>query len=148
MDRKQKQLWIACLLLAVVIVVWIPNCSGGSRKSRSAGPTPDGFQGTGFAPVSVSDFGQAEGKGSSEGWGRNPFMKAEPGQSATPAPTAIFPTQSLSLNGILWDPNTPLAIIDNETVGLGDSLDGWEVVEIQKTKVILSNGKDQKILKL
>ena len=41
------------------------------------------------------------------------------------------------LIGILWDATHPLAMIGEETVGVGDSVDGWSVVQIQQSGLII-----------
>ncbi len=63
-------------------------------------------------------------------WTRDPFSNAgEPGGS------------SLSLVGILWDPQKPLAIINGDTVAVGESVDGFLVTAIRPNGVTLSDGK-------
>lgn len=54
----------------------------------------------------------------------------------------------LTLEGILWDPQSPLAIINDNIVGKGDKIEGAEVVEIKEDRVILRYGKEQSILRL
>lgn len=55
--------------------------------------------------------------------------------------------QEIQLQGILWDPQAPTAIVNNRVVGQGDSLGRWEVVEIQKTQVVLSDGSTTRTLR-
>ena len=45
------------------------------------------------------------------------------------------------LQGISWDEEQPLAIIDGVIVGVGDRVSGREVVKIEKDRVILDDGE-------
>lgn len=54
----------------------------------------------------------------------------------------------LSLEGIFWDPASPMAIINDKIVGEGDKIEGAEVVEIKEDRVILRYGEEQSILRL
>jgi hypothetical protein len=45
-----------------------------------------------------------------------------------------------SLNGILWDETSPMAIIDAEVVKVGDNVGENTVVEIKPDSVLLSDG--------
>ena len=50
---------------------------------------------------------------------------------------------SLILNGIIWVPEKPRAIINGRRVTAGAEIDGAKVVEIRKKEVtILSNGQE------
>lgn len=62
-------------------------------------------------------------------WGRDPFTL----QSINASGRAI-------LNGIIWDIERPLSIINNEIVKIGDKIAGNTVIDIKQDKVILNNG--------
>lgn len=64
-------------------------------------------------------------------WGRNPFTLM--GGSERSA-------SGLSLTGILWDPKTPQAIINDTVVGVGDRISDQTVTEIDSDKVVLNDG--------
>lgn len=64
-------------------------------------------------------------------WGKNPFLPKE---------VHTMPLTSLTLNGIVWDEDTPKAIINGEIVGVGDILGENRVVDIKPDKVILNDG--------
>ncbi len=81
-----------------------------------------------------------------EEWGESPFLI----DRNAPRSTEIPPNsaeQEIRLQGILWDPQAPTAIVNNRVVGQGDSLGRWEVVEIQKTQVVLSDGSTTRTLR-
>ena len=61
-------------------------------------------------------------------WGRNPFLLSAK-SSAGPI-----------LNGIIWDDKKPMAIINDNVVGVGDHVGSNQVADIQQDRVILSDG--------
>ena len=63
-------------------------------------------------------------------WGRDPFTLGGAGEEA----------HGLHLSGILWDPAKPLAIINGQTVQVGDQLGEYRVLSIDRETVTLSNG--------
>ena len=67
-------------------------------------------------------------KSSYEDWGRNPFM------------SSLAVSQGPTLDGILWDVNNPVAIVNGEIAGKGDSVGPYVVVEVQPDRVILNDG--------
>lgn len=48
--------------------------------------------------------------------------------------------ETLTVNGIVWDKEHPMVIINNEIIGVGDKIDGNTVVEIKENSVILNDG--------
>lgn len=52
-----------------------------------------------------------------------------------PEPMAPAAPLSITLSGIYWNPESPLAGIDNETYGVGEVVKGYEIVRIEKTTV-------------
>jgi len=57
-------------------------------------------------------------------------------------------SSALFLNGVAWDDANPQAIINNEILEVGGSVNGNTVVEIKEDRVILSNGKNTFELKI
>ena len=72
---------------------------------------------------------------------RNPFSYGsagnDPGQGST---------TNLSLKGIIWDPDNPLAVINEQTVGIGDNFGDFKIKQIRQESVVL--GKDNSELEL
>jgi len=62
-------------------------------------------------------------------WGRDPFMSGE-----------MQIEVGLVLNGIVWDAESPFAIINDTIVRIGDKVDSSKVKDIQREKVILIKG--------
>ena len=73
-------------------------------------------------------------------WGRDPF-------SSGSAVSSIATASDMVLTGILWDDAAPLAMINDNPVGVGDKIAGHTVVAIKKDRVILNDGaKDLELL--
>ncbi|MBL7170765.1 MAG: general secretion pathway protein GspB [Candidatus Omnitrophica bacterium] len=49
-----------------------------------------------------------------------------------------FKASDLYLEGIIWDPIKPMAIINDEVVSSGDKIRGVTIIKIEKDKVVLS----------
>lgn len=64
-------------------------------------------------------------------WARDPFTH---GGTSSGGPAG------LSLSGILWDASAPLAIINGQTLRVGDELDSFRVMQIDPDRVVLSDG--------
>src|SRR3989338_63116 len=69
---------------------------------------------------------------------RDPFFKQVVASSVRGGP---------SLSGIAWDEGDPTAIINGRIAHRGDSVDGYVVVDIQKDRVVLSDGTQDLELK-
>ena len=66
-------------------------------------------------------------------------------------PLAAAPTKQSEgyvVTGILWDPERPSAIINNRLVAIGDRLDQWQVAQITRNQVVLSDGATTQTLNL
>jgi hypothetical protein len=69
-------------------------------------------------------------------WGPDPFYRSGP-QAVSSAPAAM-PSQ-WNLDGILFDPLSPAAIINNQIVRAGEIIDGAQIKKINRNSVILDN---------
>ena len=63
-------------------------------------------------------------------WSRDPFTRG----------ASLAEGSGLTLAGILWDPQQPLAIINGQTVHVGEELEGYRVTEITSDRVSLTDG--------
>ncbi len=59
---------------------------------------------------------------------------------------AAAPSSGQTLVGILWDAAHPLAIIGDQTVGVGDTVSGWQVVQIRQNGVEMKRGDEHALL--
>lgn len=84
-----------------------------------------------------------------EEWKPSPFLidregsRLEGGSGASSSAD-----EGISLQGILWDPKSPAAILNNEVVGVGERVGSWEVTEIRQKEVTLSDGNTEQKLHL
>lgn len=74
-------------------------------------------------------------------------LKRDPFTAASIAAIQSLPSAP-HLNGILWDKNSPMAIVDNAVVKRGDRIGDKVVIDIKQNKVILSDGTQNIELKL
>ncbi len=149
MSLSRKQ-WITLAVLGLlVVVVWTRALFRPGDRPRQGlpGPTPVGDAGSpqalrqAAAPAAAASAAEP----SSGEWKENPFLADR--QPDRPAPTVDNP-EGMILSGILWDPESPTAVVDNQVVGPGESVGSWRVVEIQKDRVILSDGSSTRTLEV
>jgi type II secretory pathway component PulC len=69
-------------------------------------------------------------------WGADPFYRA--GTQAISSVPVSIPRQ-WNLDGILYDPVSPAAIINNQIVHAGETVDGAQIKKINRNSVILDN---------
>ena len=74
---------------------------------------------------------------------KNAELKRDP---FFPIPKVV--PRELLLNGIVWDTENPVAIINNIVVKAGDDIEGNTVVDIQENSVTLTNGSRTLTLEL
>lgn len=72
-------------------------------------------------------------------WSRNPFTLQKTSSKAF---------KGLILDGIIWDKEKPMALINGEIVKIGDSVSANLVVDIKQDRVILNDGAKDFELKL
>ena len=129
-------------LIGGVAVVWVRGLTVRPvRMSPAAGrnvSAPEGIQ-KGFSERNP-DLKTAQAPVSSRypDWGGNPFLvdHSISSESGSGAPAGY------AVSGILWDPQVPSAVVNGRIVVVGDTLDQWKVVGIQRDRVILSDGAD------
>lgn len=136
MNRPQKR--ILAVLGVLAVFVWIRALTP-VRSTRSAGSVPRPMA------VAVQTVSSPPLTEVPDRWGDSPFLM-DRGPKGTAAPETVSGKDSYVLNGILWDPRTPSAILNNRVVCVGERLGEWEVSEIQKDRVILSNGSERRVL--
>ena len=129
MDPR-KQRWAAAILVGLCVIVWARGLSmKPARSKRSETPAVS-------APAAAPPVSSPR---SSE-WGDNPFLIERRVSSAMGGP------EGLVLSGILWDSKIPSAVVNSRLVTVGEYLGQWQVIEIQKRAVVLSDGKTTKVL--
>jgi hypothetical protein len=94
-------------------------------------------KGTNTLAVAGISSGRGEKKNGYSSWGRNPFVLPPVRRSL-----------ELTVNGILWDTKEPKAVINGQSVGVGDKISIYTVIKIKEDRVLLSNGIEILELKL
>ena len=56
--------------------------------------------------------------------------------------------KGLALNGIVWDENFPLAMINDQVLGVGEKIDNRQIKKITRTEVTLEEQGREFILTL
>jgi hypothetical protein len=72
---------------------------------------------------------------------RDPFTFGTRHRVLAPRPKT---TQQLVLVGIIWDPAQPLALIGEQTVAVGQTIDGWRIEAITPEHVVLQR-EDERV---
>ena len=67
-------------------------------------------------------------------WGRDPFYLAKKGASSIVSDEV---QNGWILNGILFNKETPSAVINKKIVGVGSEINGAKIIDITKTKVTM-----------
>ena len=144
MGIDRRQAWILGFLGVVLLVVWIRAFNVHPvHLHRAKGARAPTFQQPSKAPPAVP-ADSPTGSYAQE-WGESPFLM-DRDHRRTAGPISEMDPEQYLLEGILWDPQAPSAIVNNQVVNIGDRIGPWRVAEIQKDKVILSNGEDTKTL--
>ena len=136
-----KQRWILSVLGILVVAVWVRGLAG--RPARSGTPASPGRAEEPVTRATAEAKPQPIQSRSAE-WGGNPF-------EVDHRPLAAAPTKQSEgyvVTGILWDPERPSAIINNRLVAIGDRLDQWQVAQITRNQVVLSDGATTQTLNL
>ncbi|UCD15794.1 MAG: hypothetical protein JSV34_01735 [Candidatus Omnitrophota bacterium] len=131
-----KKLIILIILSVAAVIsltygILVPPKYGQKTAIKKAGIEKDELKEASFISLSR----KAKKSGYAE-WGQSPFS-FDAGLSG-----------QLILNGILWDSERPLVIINGVTLGVGGKINGNTVIDIQKDKVILNDGVSEFQLKL
>ncbi|HDP16226.1 MAG TPA: hypothetical protein ENN16_00045 [Candidatus Omnitrophica bacterium] len=140
-DTKQKielAVTIAGILLLIFLIPGIIDKTGNKPVDKAGSYN-------GSAPVVTESVVSEERRYKSEGdWGRDIFYPDVP-FSGTGSSGLI----NLALNGIVWDSNSPYAIINSKVVKAGDKIDAVTmVIDITENKVVVEQAGTRHTLEL
>lgn len=111
-------------------------------RSRSVSAKKKGIAATQEKSIaSIAPSTRHSSRTSYTSWVRDPFSSGP----AVSSPTTI---SDMRLTGILWDDVAPLAMINDNPIGVGDKIGGYTVADIQKDTVILTDGTKNYELRL
>lgn len=130
---NNKKLIIAIVLCIMAVISLIYGMRAAPKGERQAAPISEVSSQDEAVPTAprIIPIKRRAAKTNFNFWGRNPFVQEE---------TAVKAVEKFTLNGIMWDEKKPLAIINNDVVGIGDKVGESRIVGITKESVILNDG--------
>ena len=84
----------------------------------------------GDAPARLETRRAQRDQGARLSWRRDPFLRG--GAAGGPA--------GLTLEGILWDAASPIAMINGQMLRVGEEIEGYRVTGIRQDRVSLTDG--------
>ena len=140
MNASRKPVIILGVLACVMILVYArafaphrttapPHPAPVTTSASAATPAP-GQVAASSGRVSASHRAAQRAASQQVTWGRDPFLRGRTTDT----------TSDLTLSGILWDASQPMAIINGQTLHVGDQLEGYHVTEITQDHVSVSDG--------
>ena len=128
----EKQKIILSILAAVSFLVWARSCNLASAKGKKS-PMAN------KASATQPDFEKAPIRSAYQSWLRDPF---------TADKRLDAQENTLQLKGIIFDPADCYALINDQLVHIGDTVEGYKVVSITKDTVMVNDGNKNLELKL
>ncbi|MFC1806990.1 hypothetical protein ACFL0T_01290 [Candidatus Omnitrophota bacterium] len=150
LDNKSKiEIAATTIFILIFIIILSRNIKFIKGKpKKSARPVPkitdinsadvslDGLKS--LAKKKPKDYSDEIYSGDDIGWGVDPFYHSG----------LIDDTSGARLEGIVWDPQRPQAIINGTVVEAGDSIGQNKVLEIREDFVIINDGKESRELRV
>ncbi len=130
---KNKKIIAAIVLSIAAVFSLVYGLTASPKGKGTAAPEPEAVQENTLSQpaCSAASVKRNSAKTKFTSWDRNPFM-------LEPASVDVF--EKLTLNGILWDEKSPMAVINDEIKKIGDKAGGNTIIGITQNKVILSDG--------
>ena len=148
MDKQKKEIIITIFLIAIFGFFLIRNFKPSRKKIQDKGKIL-AVQGNGELsglekeePVAFERkippdiITEEQKKRAQNKWGRDPFFRVGPAE--------MYKNASLSLKGVsIARDKKAYAFINEQIVAVGDWIGNYEVVEIQKNRVLLQKGREE-----
>ncbi|MBI1953913.1 MAG: hypothetical protein HYS41_07305 [Candidatus Omnitrophica bacterium] len=139
----KKEKVVLAVLAALAAVVWVRGLTARPARPQRSAAAPS------LSGAAVRGAGQGAQKMTSRftEWADSPFLverRGRPDTKAVQVPDSGG--RALAVSGILWDPKGSSAIVNGLLVGVGDEVGGWKVLEIQRDKVVLTDGANLETL--
>ncbi len=147
---KKKLLVVSLLGLILVVIVVIRVLPGGGSDSVAVAADPGNRSLLDRDPgllLSVASIAKARAEKVYGGTdlrdpleplvraSSRPVSPTSPQVSQAPAPIAL---PFMTLYGVIWDPDNPIAIVDGLDLRVGDKIKGARIVKIEFNNVLLS----------
>ncbi len=141
MGLNRKSIIALSLLGILLVFVWTRAL--GPKPGSPARPSAEAFAPVSAPPQTEKPAAVPAGQ---PGWKGSPFL-VDRGGLKPGTQTDGTGEAEIFLQGILWDPGAPTAILNNRVMGVGDRIGRWEVKEIQKDQVVVSDGASTRSLR-
>lgn len=135
MDKKKVEIIVTSGLVLVLVLAW----AGSISRIKKASPLKPAAQ----APVApatqstpASGIPQASNQQVEEeiNWARDPFS------GKLYAKITVESRSDLHLAGIMWDNESPAAVVNDRVVEVGDRINDYTVIKINPESVVLREG--------
>jgi hypothetical protein len=151
---KKRVMALGGLVLVLIVVMIIRMMPGGGTTALAATSGPEGsiIDRDPQHLACVAKIARARMQKMYTGDdARDPFeplvrltsRMSTPAREEEPAEPAPVTLPYMTLYGIIWDPETPIAMIDGMDVHVGDRIKGARIVEIRINRVILEYREKQ-----
>ena len=138
--QKKEQIQIAvtgALVLILVFLLWNNSQKQKSKFTAESNGQLQNFTSMENEQPGLTQFAKWDQEAKKITLKRDPFF-----------PVKEEAVSGFFLNGIVWDEQKPTVMINNEIYATGDTVNGFTVLEIKKSNVVLSDGKSTLELKL
>ncbi len=125
------------VLIAGAVFVWMPK---GKKAKDVSSPALSASFNQAIPMIKVVPKKRTE----FVGWGRDPFAKLQTEKEEK----KVGGVSKLKLGAIMWDDKNSSVFINGKIVGVGDKIDDKTVKQIERDRVILTDGTIDYILKL
>lgn len=132
MKQKNKPIILAVLII-VIAFIWFP------KDQKPSAASADEYDQHGDDSTVVPE--QPGKRTDFKTWGRDPFTFSQEKKKSSDG-------NDLRLDAIMWKDQKPSAYIDDSIVGVGNKISDKTVKQIEKDRVILTDGINDYILEL
>ncbi len=133
MDKSKRDLVIAIGLVGTFLVLagrgFLPKNGASAPGSSAAVAVPSDLSFLVAARRNQKAIGAQESIWARE-WGRDPFLPQG-------AEVSTSGNANLTLSGIVWDDRTPLAMVNEKVLKVGDVIEGYRIIEIRPSSIVL-----------
>lgn len=127
MEKQKLEIIIISLSVVVFLVFLSSTITRKTRKAPKETPITETIPSKTYKPVTPEELQ----------WGRDPFILYQYKSART--------EEGLLLTAVIWDEEKPLAVINDEVVGIGQEIGGYRVIKINKNSAVLQKEEGQKI---
>ena len=135
--KRKKKLAILIVLMTGVVFVWMPK---GKKAKDVSSPALSASFNQAIPTIRVVPKKRTE----FVGWPRDPFAKLQTEKEEK----KVGGVSKLKLGAIMWDDKNPSVFINGKIVGVGDKIDDKTVKQIERDRVVLTDGIKDYVLKL